>query len=298
MSNTKKRKRGLFVGIIANIFPIMLSALANENITNSLLRRIVLFCHSICFELVCTLIILLSILIIIPFLKRMAKSDPYYINVSLFSAIIIFILPTPLINIKRIIYDRMTFYNNEYYIAQAQYSPFKEGCMNFSKGYYEQARQCFVSVNDVNRNGYYSAASEEKIRQIDNLCAYRDNIFNEIMNGNKSGIITLTEFRGIEYLNNSFPNYFDYYYDRESSSIVNAIREYPKLYEAVAINDLESSQQLIKDFGWCWFESIVSEKFLSGNRKYLLRILHDYIDSEPLSIAIARLCNKWNVSVE
>ena len=75
----KFKNKGLWIGIATDCIPIILSALAQNNLTNSTLRDITYFCYSIRFELVCILIILVSALLFMPILKRVWHMDTYKI---------------------------------------------------------------------------------------------------------------------------------------------------------------------------------------------------------------------------
>lgn len=293
----KFKNKGLWIGIATDCIPIILSALAQNNLTNSTLRDITYFCYSIRFELVCILIILVSALLFMPILKRIWHMDTYKINFSIFITLVIIALSYSFINIKRIAVDRRNYFREDMYLAQTQIIPFREANKSYDNGDFEKARDLYEKVIKHQPNGYFSEPSTHRISQIDDLLVFRNSLF-DVFDSNNQPIIRLTNYRGHEFLKGIFPGYFDFTFDTEKSRIEQAILKYESLYEAVANNDFTTTQALIKEYGWCWFEQTIWDKFSSGSQQYLMTIISEYLSAETLSSVQNRLYQKWNITYD
>jgi hypothetical protein len=90
------------------------------------------------------------------------------------------------------------------------------------------------------------------------------------------------------------PSEYKHHYDAHMAEIKEAIDNYPKLYQALAEDDYSSCQNLIKIYGDVWFENIVKDKLLHDNRKYIMELLHQYLDNEDCIRGQKRLNLKYN----
>lgn len=292
----KNKKIGLITGLVVDIIPIALSALADKNISNIGLRRLVLFFYSVRFELVCILLLLLFIVLVLPIFKRLISRDKSYFNTSICVVLVLMALSSSLINVKRIIYDRKVYYRNNYNLAQIQYVPFSEANSLYFAGDFDRAAELYSLVVSLQKHGYYSIAASDKLKETLDIISFRDNVFSlfHYVDGND---VDFTDFRGLQFLKNTFPGHYEYYYDLATNKVVNTISRYGELYEAVESNDLAQIHDLIETNGWCWFEKSLCEMFLSENSSGHTGKIKEYIYSESISDATDRLCKKWNVGL-
>ena len=290
-------KQGLITGIIADIIPIIVSAFANNNISNKTLRNIVYFCYSIRIELVCILVLLLTVLVFIPLLKKLWSNDTYFVNRAIAISCVIIGLTISFHSIKVFLVSRRDYYKNGYFLAQTQYLPFREANRLFENGHYEKAKERYAQVIDLNQNGYYTFPAIRKNREIEKIIRFRDDLF-DFLKIPEKGTLSLDQMEGLSFLNNVFPDRYDYLYDRERRLVDEAIDMYPQFYRAVQENSFEKCQQLIRQYGWCWFERTVFDKFSDGNKVYLQRLWFEYIHGESLEAGLVRLKNKWATEYE
>ena len=289
-----KKKRGWLAALVVYLIPIILSAFANDNITNEKLRHVVLFCYSIRFELVLILIASVFLYVFIIVVKRLIKRDRYWLNTAILVSCILVVLPVCYINLRRIVFDRRTYYENNYHQSQIQYLPFIKANELFSNGEFEKAKDYYDIVKSLQRDGYYSHAAEERIQYIDKVIEFRETLYS-YFNPDTQAHLSLTDYRGLYFLKEAFPGSFKYEYDLATTKVEQAIAKYDQLYNAVNEHNYDLVQELISENGWCWFEQELFDLFTLDGKEIVMKRLDEYVSMEPLDHAFARLRNKWIV---
>lgn len=287
-----KKRKGALATLLLPLIPMVISAFVDHNFTNETLRKVVYFCYSIRFELVLLLIVILFLLVTVPLLKRLIRSDKYLLNTAILLSCVLTVTPVCYINLRRIVYDRRMYYDNKYHLSQVQYPMFEKANEAFSNREFEKAKSSYEIVKSLRKDGYYTHVAEERINNIDRIITLRESLYS-MFNPNTQEYLTTTSIRGLRFLAKAFPGSFDYDLNKATDKVRESISDYYLLYYAVNNKNYNDTRTLISENGWCWFEKDLWDLFSVGSETVIMNRLHEYLSAESLEHAKARLYNKW-----
>ena len=92
--------------------------------------------------------------------------------------------------------------------------------------------------------------------------------------------------------------YAVFYNEQYYLKVKNAIQKYDVFYQAIELGEEVNCLELIKDYGWCWFEPQVQDMLLNGKDEGLLTLLKKYVGNETSDAAKIRLNKVWGIKDE
>jgi hypothetical protein len=276
--------------ILLDASGLLLSLFSIESIDNTRLKLIVHLCQAFRTELILLMILLFCGFYFIPFAYRHFRTTDTFNRLICISSILTAVV---LFSPYAVKYAKARYYyfNNNILESHAQFGAIEKGVNLLKEGQYDLAIEEFNLVEQFSTVSKFNNVIESYKQEIELSMKAADYLYCNFVIDNKD---IEDKTHKLHICSNLNPSEYKHHYDAHMAEIKEAIDNYPKLYQALAEDDYSSCQNLIKIYGDVWFENIVKDKLLHDNRKYIMELLHQYLDNEDCIRGQKRLNLKYN----
>ncbi len=270
---------------------ILLSLFSIDSFDNIKLKFIIHLCQAFRTELILLLILLFCVFFFIPFAYRHYLITDRFNKFLCISAVLVAaVLFYPYV--LKYAKARYYYFNNNILESHAQFSAIEKGLNFLRDGEYNMAKDEFNLVNQFSASSKYNNIVQTYMYEIGLNINTTEYIYENFVVNNEDLEDKAYKLHACVNLN---PSEYRYYYESLMTEINDAINNYPKLYQALAEDNYLTCRELINTYGDVWFEKIVKEKLLHDNKKYIMNLLHQYLDNENCISGQQRLKSKYNL---
>lgn len=291
--------------IIALFFDIagILISLFNFNTSNATFYKVWYKCSIFKTELLLALLLLLIAFVCYYYIKLLSKKVTQTDKKKKWRIIIPVLILSSIISLacsykELSLYVTARYYYLNYHLCQVepQLIPMRKAEELYMRQDWEKCREQILLATSLYPEGYYTLSLQEAEKNIGLLIEYENFLF-DIYLENKHESITIEAFRCAQLLAEFNPTkYAVFYKERYYLKVKNAIQKYDDLCLAVESGEEVKCIELIKDYGWCWFESHVQDMLLNSKDEDLLTLIKKYMGNETSDDAKKRLNEVWGIN--
>lgn len=291
--------------IIALLFDIagILISIFNFNISNTSFHKVWYKCSIYKTELLFGLLLLLIAFVFYYYIKYLSKKVTQT-DKKKKRRIIIPILMLSLIVAIAFSYKELSLYvkaryyyiNNHLDQVEPQLIPMRKAEEFYKRQDWEKCYEQIASARSLYPDGYFTLSLKKAEKNVGLLIEYENFLFDIYLESNQENV-TIEAFRCAQLLAEFNPTkYAAFYKERYYSKVKDAIQKYDDFYLAIESGEEEKCIELIKGYGWCWFELHVQDMLLNSKDEELLTLLNKYIGNETSDAAKKCLNEVWGIN--
>lgn len=298
--NSAGKNIGKYIGsasIILDIIGIILGQLDLKR-GDTVIHKIANFCSCWIFELYFVLLLIAVVFLCCCFRKYLKERELLNNFMRLPRALLTLSLLISIVcsykELRLLIDARYYYHNNQLDEIESQLIPVRKVDNLYRHQDWEKCYDQITTTLSLYPNGYFQYGLEKAEKNIELLMDYEDFLFDTyLLNNDKS--ITIEAFRCAQLLAQFNPNkYAMVFKEQFYEPVFNAIQKYSELYSAVEYDDSGACAELIKDYGWCWFEPSIQD-MLVKNEPDALSLIKKYMGEETNNAACRRLRRVWGI---
>lgn len=284
-------KNGILTAVAIDLLGILVSFLVDTNITNAMLAKLVFLTYCVRFELICILLVL-CLAYFCGYIYAKYPDSRREKLWTLFGSLVLglCISASPLLHYAK---ARYFYFNRQLYQYEAQKKYLNDAIAHYRN---EQWDECLKDLNMAQAfysdNKFTNKLADRMKENITFVHDYSNNLFELYIRPSRS-VITYESFHCAHTLSKLYPQKYQLIFDDYFARLMDAELAYSDLYKAVQKDDYSTCHSLIMEHGWFWFEPTLNARFSYDNEKYIMPLLHQYVDNEDMNDGIERLEKYW-----